>query len=180
MVYRLSCTWNPESHISGNGPLSQTSLATRFQDFIEKNNYELSTGRLVGRQIQAMVAFLTLILLFIGGLIFILSLLIILLNFRLLIVQAQKDIRLLLQLGYKQKQIYSFLHKKLLDWFSILSFSAFILLLFLHWLLARAAQQQGLDIQKMVHPMVWLLAIVLSVAFVYLNYRSIRRKVTSL
>ncbi|MBK7410701.1 MAG: hypothetical protein IPJ40_23185 [Saprospirales bacterium] len=32
-------------------------LASSFLDFVEDNNYELSTGRLVGGQIQAMVAF---------------------------------------------------------------------------------------------------------------------------
>ncbi|MBK7410702.1 MAG: hypothetical protein IPJ40_23190 [Saprospirales bacterium] len=109
--------------------------------------------------------------------IFVLSLLIILLNFRLVIIQAKEEIDLLLQLGYFQNQVYSYLNRKLINWFSFTSFSGFILLLLLHWVLARSAQAQGLEVHPLIHPLVWLLAILLSAGFIYLNYWSIKRNV---
>ena len=152
-------------------------LSSNFLDFIEDHNYELSTGRLVGGQIRTLIGFLTLILLLVGGLIFVLSLLIILLNFRLVIVQAREEIDLLLQLGYLQGQVYAYLNRKLINWFSFTSFSAFILLLLLHWILAQSALSQGLEIHPLIHPLVWLLAALLSAGFLYLNSWSIKRNV---
>jgi hypothetical protein len=148
-----------------------------FLDFIEENNFELSAGRLVGGQVQTMVGFMTLILLFIGGLIFVLSMVIILLNFRLLIEGARTDIELLLQLGYRQSQITNFLFDRMLRWFSSVAVTAFLAFLFFHALLARAADGQGIDIPAMAHPLVWGLAAVLSAGVVYLNYVAIRRNI---
>lgn len=150
-----------------------------FLDFIEENNFELSAGRLVGGQVQAMVGFMTLILLFIGGLIFLLSMVIILLNFRLLIEGARADIELLLQLGYRQSQIINFLHNRMLRWFSSVAVTAFLAFLIFHALLARAAAGQGIDIPAMANPLVWVLAAVLATGVVYLNYVAVRKHIAN-
>ena len=152
-------------------------LASDFLDFVAENNYELSTGRLVGGQIQTMVGFLTLLLLFIGGLIFLLSLLIFLLNFRLLVVQSRDDIGLLLQIGYRQRQIYTFLNRRLQYWFANIGIGTALTLIVAHWLLGLSARAQGLEIPLMIHPLVWILGALLSAGFVYLNYWSIRQNV---
>jgi len=169
---------------SGNEPSRlilevDNPMASDFLEFIDENNFELSTGRLVGGQIKTIVGFLTLLLLLIGGLILVLSLLIFLLNFRLVVVRARKEIDLLQIIGYKQRQIYTYLNRRLFQWFISIALTSALVLAVVHWLLAGSARAQGLEIARMVHPWVWLLAVSLSAGFIYLNYWSIRRNVTT-
>lgn len=148
-----------------------------FLDFVEDHNFELSTGRLVGGQVLTMVGFLTLVLLAIGGLIFLLAGVIMILNFRLTIVAARDDIDLLLQLGYKPFQITNFLHTKMMRWFGGTIGAGFLTFLVLHQLLASAARAQGLEITGMVNPLVLALFVVLAGGFLYLNYQLIKWRV---
>ena len=102
------------------------------------------------------------------------------LNFQLIISKSSEDIRLLLQLGYKEKQISSEISTYLLRLFGIVVVLTFIALFIFRFLLRYWFGQEGFILGIGLHWMVYLAAFIFAGLIVILNLRSIRRSVAEL
>ena len=147
------------------------------QAFVREKNLEMSTGRLIGGQFVTMLRLVTALLLFIGLLIFVLSILIFALNFQLMIAQANRQLRLLLELGYRRDTLADLLVRRLGRLFLSVGGLTLLALFLFHWLFASWMKGQGFELGRGLHWLVWILAIGLSAAFYLVNVGAIRRSV---
>ncbi len=151
-----------------------------FRSFLEKNGYEVSSGRLIGGKVAAMLRLLTIILATIGGVIMLLSVLVFLLSFQLRIAQAAADIKLLLQIGYKQGQLSQFLIRRWLVVFGITAAIAVGMLWGVRYAAGQYFASQGFELNAGLHPQVWLAAAVVTTLLALINTSNIRRHVKKL
>ncbi len=149
-----------------------------LNDFLKIKGYKISRGGLIGGELKSVLELLILVVLVVALLLIGLSLLVFVLNFQLLVSQAQQEIRLLLQLGYQQATLVKILARNLLISFAVVVFAVFVLLSPLKWLLGQALNNQGYGaISLWLHIWVWGLGLLFSALFVWLNWKSISRSV---
>lgn len=148
--------------------------------FIEDNGYEVSSGRLIGEQVSTLLRIVISIIGGIGMLITLLSVLVFILNFQLIISKSSEDIKLLLQLGYKNKKLSWFLFTNLVIIFAIILVLTFALLLVLRIYFVDWFAVQGFDLPSSLHPMVYLTAFIFTLLFLVTNYMNINWNVISL
>ncbi|MBR9919497.1 MAG: hypothetical protein GYB31_01580 [Bacteroidetes bacterium] len=155
-------------------------MSKEFRDFLKERNYELSTGRLVGQEVLTVVSLVIGILVFLGLLIALLSLLVVNLNYRLLISEASTGIKRLYELGYTQDQLAKILSRSSIKWYGLSWLAAVVVLALLHMLLAELLKDQGLDLQALLHPLVWLAALMLAIGFFFFQKRNIQNSLSRL
>lgn len=154
----------------------QKSLA----NYLEEKSYELSRNSLIGGELKQGIFLLLAFLLFLATAIISLSVLVLLLNYRLLVSQAQSDILLLLQLGYRQEQIAKVLGQKLNLLLVYILFGVFAILLPLKFGLGYLLSQEGYAIGHWPHFTVLLSALFLALGILWLNRYMIRKAVQAL
>ncbi len=180
-------TWANENFGDTQKPLSSRLIlktnnpySNQLSEYLEKNNYEVSSGRLIGGQLSTLLHSIISIVAAIGVIIFLLSVLIFMLNFQLIISQSKEDIRLLLQLGYKTRQISNVLIRHLAYLYAVvfvLTVAGLFLsrIAFVKWF-----ANQGFSIQSGLHFGVYAAIVLFSIAFVVLNVQNIRKNVSRL
>jgi hypothetical protein len=156
----------------------QNPYDKNLNDFLKQKNYKISRGGLIGGELKTVLDLLILVVLVVALLLIGLSLLVFVLNFQLLVTQAQQEIRLLLQLGYTQKILVQILARNLL-----VSFAAVTLLTFLilspvkYWLSSALINQGYAQISVWLHLWVWVVGLIFASTFAWLNWISIRKSV---
>lgn len=152
-------------------------LSRDLNNFLDEQNYEISSGRLIGGQFTTLISLVLGILGFIGLTIVLLAFLIFSLNFQLLIARARQKISLLIQIGYRRRQIYGLLENRLLRQFLIVLVFTLIALTLWRFFQVQWLYNQGFSVSAWPHWAVILLAVLFSALFIFLNFRSIRRSV---
>ena len=155
-------------------------LSSELNAFLSKNNYEISQGRLIGGQFGILLKIVVAIIGFIGFIIVLLSALIFILNFQLTISQSKEDISLLLQMGYKTKQISDILIKKLVLLFVQILVVTFLILFVLRYFQTEFFLSQGFDLPKGLHWTVYVAAVLFTLVFGLLNVQNIQKNVRRL
>lgn len=112
-----------------------------FQDYLSAQNWEI--GRAVLDRVGGFAAVLMPVLGGIGTFVALLALLVYGLNFRLLVAQSAADIKLLLQMGYRQKAIVGVLNRQFVTQFAFVLALTGLMLFVLRWLLGGALIEQG-------------------------------------
>ncbi len=161
--------------LATNDPYSQ-----ELKNYLEDNNFEVSSGRLIGGQISGILKKLITVFAIIGTAIVLLAVLIFILNFQLLISRASNNIRLLLQLGYKHTQLSGLLLKHLLKLFALVLLLTFVCLFVTRWIFINWFATQGFHLQFGFHWIVYVAAIAFAFIFVLVNKINIQRNVLSL
>ncbi len=149
-------------------------------NFLSENKYELSSGRLIGGKVTSLLRAVITIVAIIGMIIVLLSVFIFILNFQLIISKSSEDIRLLLQLGYKEKQISDEISGYLLRLFGMVVLATFVGLFLFRFLLRYWFGQEGFILGIGLHWSVYLAALVFSSLIVFFNLRNIRRSIGAL
>ena len=149
-------------------------------NFLTENKYELSSGRLIGGKVTSLLRAVITVVAIIGMIIVLLSVFIFILNFQLIISKSSEDIRLLLQLGYKEKQISDEISGYLLRLFGMVVVATFIGLFLFRFLLQYWFGQEGFFLGIGLHWSVYLAALVFSGLIVFFNLRNIRRSIGEL
>ena len=151
-----------------------------LQTFLSGKNYEVSRGKLIGGQFEILLKLVLGLIAFIGLVLVFLSILLLLLQFELLITHANKDIALLLQLGYQPKRISDFLSKRMLLVFGGVLLAALVLLVIIHFLVANWLNTQSIIIPRMIHWIVALVALAIGVLFAIYGKNRIEQQVLAL
>jgi len=159
---------------------TKNPYSSELGDFLAQNKYEVSSGRLIGGQLTTLLRNIISIVAAIGIIIVLLSVLIFILNFQLIISQSKEDIRLLLQLGYKTKQISEVLTRNLAYLFLGVLVSTFIGLFLSRLWFVSWFGNQGFSIQSGLHFGVYIAILLFSALFVVLNVQNIRKNVSRL
>ncbi len=154
--------------------------AKEFTAFLDENNYEISSGKLIGGQVGTLIALVVGFLAFIGIVIVLLSVLLFVLNFQLLISKSSQSISLLLQLGYKHKQLSQVLTKRMITLFAFVFVGTIIALLLSRYFQVEWFTTQGFELPFVPHWTVILAAILFAALFVIVNLTNIRKNVIAL
>lgn len=166
--------------------VSRVILATEnpyspdLRAYLKANNFEVSSGKLIGGQVGIVINIILGLIAFIGLIITVLSILVFILNFELIISRTSSEIGLLMQIGYPPKQISSLLVKRLIILFGGVLVAAFLSVFIGHFLLAKWLVGQSFDIQPTLHWSVWLATFAVGCLFFMINRASIERKVRQL
>ncbi len=187
LVPQSFMTWANENFGETQKPQSsrlilktENPYSSELSDFLEQNKYEVSSGRLIGGQLTTLLRNIISIVAAIGIIIVLLSVLIFILNFQLIISQSKEDIRLLLQLGYKTRQISDVLIRYLAYLFGgVLVVTLLILFISRLWFVSWFGNQ-GFSIQSGLHVGVYLAILLFSITFIVLNVQNIRKNVSRL
>ncbi|MEM6321412.1 MAG: FtsX-like permease family protein, partial [Bacteroidota bacterium] len=169
-----------ESSISRLILATDNPYSLALQQFLKANNYEVSTGKLIGGQLGLVLNIILGILAFIGLVITLLSILVFTLNFELIISRSSQDIDLLLQLGYRPKQISDLLVKQLALLFGAVLVLALVTLIVAHFGLSKWLASQSFPLEGMVHWSVILVALLLGIFFLFGNKLLIEKRVRGL
>ena len=148
-----------------------------LENFLIENNYEISRGGLIGGELKTTLYLLVFLIVIIGIIIVGLAMLVFILNFQVLIAQAAADIQLLLQLGYKEKQIVNILSRNLMLLFGLVVFSVIVTLLPLKYYLSHLIEEQGYKLDYFLNPFVCLAGLLFCLFFVVINMKSINKNV---
>ena len=148
--------------------------------FIDDNGYEVSSGRLIGEQVSTLLRIIISIIGGIGMLITLLSVLVFILNFQLIISRSSEDIKLLLQLGYKNKRLSWFLFTNLVIIFAVILILTFAILLILRGYFVDWFAVQGFELPRSLHLLVYLTAGIFTTSFLIANFMNINWNVISL
>jgi len=171
---------NSKNNISRLILATDNPYSPTLQQFLKEHNFEVASGKLIGGQVGLVINIVLGLVAFIGLIITILSVLVFILNFELVISRAQTDIGLLMQLGYRPKQISALLIKRLLKIFGAVLLAAVLLLLIGHFLLSKWLVTQSFTISAGLHWQVYVAALLIGSLFFMITKRSIEGKVTSL
>jgi len=152
-------------------------LSAELNDFLTTNNYEISQGKLIGGQFGVLLKIIVAAIAVIGFIIVLLSALVFILNFQLTISQSKEDIRLLLQMGYKTKQISGMLIKKLGLLFLQILVVTFLVLFALRYIQVQLFAEQGFELPFALHWLVYATAAIFTLIFAFLNIRNIQSNV---
>ncbi len=158
----------------------ENPLAKNLQDFLKNKGYEVTAGKLIGGQFGVLLNLVVAAIAGIGFLLFLLSVLIFVLNFQLIISRASEDIRLLLQLGYKTKQISRVLTRNVAVLYGIVIGSTLVVLFLLRILMVNWMETQGFHLSVGISALTWLLIVGFSFAFLTINFKNIEKNVVSL
>ncbi len=145
-----------------------------LENYLEEKTYELSGGKLINGQIDQLLQIAMAAILLIGIIILLLSIIVFLLNYQLLIAQADEDIRRLLHLGYTTKELGQILLKRLLVNFVICILITLLIVCILQYGLANFLNGQGYEIALLPSYWIGIIAFLISMAFVGVNYWSIQ------
>jgi hypothetical protein len=159
---------------------TENAYGQELQTFLEDKGYEVSSGRLIGGELAALLKTIIVVVGFVGFVIVLLSLLVFLLNFQLVISQASRDIALLLQLGYPPKQISKLLINRVVSLFGLVLFTSFIILSTIRFLMVEWFENQGFELEYPLSLWVYIVAALFSVFFLFIQVSSIRKKVNQL
>ncbi len=151
-----------------------------LEKFLEEKGYEISRGGLIGGELKTTLFLLVFLIITIGIIIVGLSMLVFVLNFQVLIAQASNDIQLLIQLGYKDKQIAKVLARNLLQLFGIVVLAVLLTLLPIKYMLSEQIAEQGYTLDFNLHPIVSVVGLLFCILFVWINLSSIRKNVQKL
>jgi len=160
--------------ISSDNPFSDT-----FRNFMKDNGYELSSGRLIGGETAALIRTLIAVVAVIGFLIVLLSVFIFVLNFQLMVSKSSRDIRLMLQLGYKQNQIGQILKKHLMFLFGMVMLLTILFFGIFRSFIVSFFTKQGMEFE-FVNPIVLLAGLLFAGLFVFINYKNIESSIRNL
>ncbi len=161
--------------INAESPYSAT-----FTDFMKKNAYEVSRGKVIGGKVASLINGTTTLIAVIGMLIVFLAFLVFALNFRLLIAQSASKIVLLKQLGYKVDQISKVLISAINKQFIPIIIASIVLVFVVHYFVALLFKNQGFEISSMLHILVLLLALLLGLGFIFINKKIIKTQIETL
>lgn len=150
--------------------------------FLEDHQLGLSLGGLIGGELRTALQIVMLLVAVISFLIIGLSMLVFVLNFQLLIAQAQRDIQLLIQLAYDDWKITRLLARNLLKIFGSTILLVLICLPVAKYLVSSNFWiSEGYEnISLAVSWQVWLSAFVFCAFFLGINLMSIRKTVRQL
>ena len=154
--------------------------STELQNFLKDKGYEVSSGKLIGGKLTALLQGVISAIAIIGFIIVLLSVLVFVLNFQLIISQSKEDIRLLLQMGYKNKQVSDILTKRLFRLFLVIIILVLATMTLSRMWFASWFEGQGLAINTGVHWSVYLVGLLLSLLIVFMNFRNIKTNVERL
>jgi len=171
---RINSIIVPQSFMDYSNKFSDT-----FRDFMKDNGYELSSGRLIGGETAAMIRTLISAVAIIGFLIVLLSVLVFILNFQLMVSKSSSDIRLMLQLGYKQNQIGQVLKKHLMSLFGVVMALTIVFYGIVRLLIVGFFSKQGMEL-GFVHPIVLVAGVIFAGLFVFINYKNIESSIRNL
>lgn len=169
-----------------NNQISRLILATdnpyspTLEQYLKDNDLEVSRGRLIGGQVGIMLNIILSVLGLIGLLIVLLAVLVFALSFELLISRSSAKISLLLQLGYRTKQLSDILIRRLFIILGATILGVLVLLGIGHILLSKWLTTQSYFIDAFLHPNVLILSLLLSLAFFIVLRRLIKKRVTEL
>jgi len=159
-----------------SNPYSQS-----LNQFLDEKDYEISRGGLIGAELQNTLSIIILLVVIIGVIIVGLSLLVFILNFQLLITQAQQDIQRLIQIGYKYQTVSQFLAKRLLRLLAMIIVVVLVCIFPIKYFMGTSLIEQGYErISPMVSMTVLLTAILLGGFLMWINWWSIQRSVRKL
>ena len=144
-----------------------------FLGYLEEKNWEVSTGKIIGGQTGRLLDTTLLVIAAIGVVMVILALLVFTLNFQLMVSQSASDIKLLLQIGYRQQQIGKVLKTELNRLLIVVFIFVILVLLLLRWALYQWLIGQGFSLLPMYHLVVIGTSILLVGLIFWLNYRNI-------
>ncbi len=159
--------------------LADNPFSDTFRNFMKDNGYELSSGRLIGGETAALIRTLIAVVAVIGFLIVLLSVFIFVLNFQLMVSKSSRDIRLMLQLGYKQNQIGQVLKKHLMSLFGMVMVLTILFYGIARFFIISFFTKQGMEF-GFVHPIVLLAGILFAGLFVVINYKNIEGSIRNL
>jgi hypothetical protein len=146
---------------------------------MKDNGYELSSGRLIGGETAALIRTLIAVVAVIGFLIVLLSVFIFVLNFQLMVSKSSRDIRLMLQLGYKQNQIGQILKKHLMFLFGMVMLLTILFFGIFRSFIVSFFTKQGMEFE-FVNPIVLLAGLLFAGLFVFINYKNIESSIRNL
>ncbi|MEK7256764.1 MAG: hypothetical protein AAB316_18565, partial [Bacteroidota bacterium] len=155
-------------------------MAKDFQAFLKEKNLEVSTGRLIGGQFGVLFQAVLAVVAAFGGLILLLSALVFVLNFQLLVAQNASEIKLLLEIGYKQSVVAGVLSKRFAWMLTGLLLAVFAALLTGRYFLVKYFENQGFEMKTLPDGWVWMAAIGIGILLLALNFSNIRRSVARL
>jgi tetrahydromethanopterin S-methyltransferase subunit G len=158
----------------------ENPMAAELDNFIKEKGYEVSSGRLIGGQFGILLNILVGAIATIGFLLLLLSVLIFILNFQLIISRASEEISLLLQLGYKTKQISQVLTRNVVILYGVVIAAVLVVLFASRFFLSGWMETQGFQISTNLSPLTYILIIVFSGAFLLVNFRNIEKNVKGL
>lgn len=158
----------------------ENPLAKEFKQFLKENNYEESSGRLIGGQFAVLLNLVLGIVMVLGLLILLLSFLVFILNFQLLIAQGAADIRLLLETGHFPRQISGLLNRKLLLLFGGVFVAVFALLVSARLFFVRYFEDQGFALNAGLNVLVWAAGLGCAALLLFINFTNIRNSVRKL
>ncbi len=161
--------------LASSNPSSQT-----FQDYLADNNFEVSSGRVIGEQVQIMLNIVISLIAIIGGIIVFLSFLVFVLNYRLMIAESSQDIRLLLQLGYRNETISQVLIRQLFYLFGGVLLSVLVAMLALRYGFVQWITNQGFELSLNFGVWTYIIATLFIGLFFSLNWRIITQNVKAL
>lgn len=169
-----------------NDPPNQVIVSTDnpyhkdLEDFLQKRDYEISRGGLIGGELKSALYLLLGLVLLISVIIIGLSILVFVLNFQLLIEQSSQDIRLLTQIGYEDDRISKQLSSRLIQLFFLIFGLVCISLFPLKFLLSYSLVEQGYNLSLWLSPWVIAMGLLFAFAFVMINRRVIQNSVRKL
>ncbi len=150
---------------------------TQIRQEIREKGFEVNSGHLVGERIRTLLSGAISIIALIGLIIVILSVLVFVINFQLLISRADDRIQLLLELGYRPKDITRVLFRYLLKIFALVLILTLVSLFIFRWGFQFWYSQHGFQLGMQLHWSVYLTGVVFSFFVIVLNYRMIGKMV---
>lgn len=154
------------------------AFSQEFEQFLETEGIEITRG--LGDKVKSLANVVGPVLWGVGLLLVLLSILVFVLNFRLLVSEAAADIKLLMQLGHYPQNILAVLSKKFLNQLIITFALVALLLVVLRYILGVFFIKQGFDLGYMVHPFVWVLFVLAIILFWTMNLKSLKQSVQKL
>lgn len=145
--------------------------------FLKEKGYELSTGRLVGGRLSAILNTVLTIVAIIGVILMVLSVIVFLLNYQLIISKSAADIKLLLQIGYHPFHITKILRGSLLRLLGGVFIGVILTLVGVRYGLISWLSQQGFELNMLYHIVVILAALFLMGFITVINFFNIKRSV---
>ncbi|RMG83389.1 MAG: FtsX-like permease family protein [Bacteroidetes bacterium] len=158
----------------------ENPLSRELTDFIQEKGYEVSSGRLIGGQFSVLLKLAAGAIATIGFLLLLLSALVFLLNFQLVISRSAPEIRLLLQVGYKAAQISRVLVRNVAILFAGVLGAVLVAVFGARFFWVQWLSGQGFELPLALNGWVFLLLVLFSGVFLYVNFKNIDKNVRSL
>lgn len=149
-----------------------------FVNFLEEEKLEVTRG--LGDKVKSLANVFTPMIAGIGVLLVLLSFLVFLLNFRLIVSESSSDIRQLIQIGYKPKDIASLLHRKLLWQIGLIVVLVAVSLLIIRFFASNWFVSQGFEVSFFPHWLVWLIFGSSAATIAYFNISSVNKNIENL